>query len=197
MIEDSRTSRTKNQITHSLFLLMKEKDLSKITVTELAQLAEVDRKTFYLHYKGIEDVIREFQDQILQSSQDFDAFLEDTDPLENSFLLFEKIVSENLEFMKIFIQSGAYTYFFDHMKDMIQQRRKNWIWKKYPGYSEETKRKILMVMDSILASVFSLYFQWIEKNEDLSLQEVGILARTFVKDGLNGVIGQFNSEKNE
>jgi hypothetical protein len=52
-------------------------------------------------------------------------------------------------------------------------------------------------MDSILASVFSLYFQWIEKNEDLSLQEVGILARTFVKDGLNGVIGQFNSEKNE
>jgi AcrR family transcriptional regulator len=176
---------------------MKEKELSKITVTELAQLAEVDRKTFYLHYKGIEDVIREFQDQILQSSQDFDAFLEDTDPLENSFLLFEKIVSENLEFMKIFIQSGAYTYFFDHMKDMIQQRRKNWIWKKYPGYSEETKRKILMVMDSILASVFSLYFQWIEKNEDLSLQEVGILARTFVKDGLNGVIGQFNSEKNE
>ncbi|WP_392391644.1 TetR/AcrR family transcriptional regulator [Slackia piriformis] len=37
--------------------MAQEKDYGKITISELAREADVDRKTFYLHYSSIEDMI--------------------------------------------------------------------------------------------------------------------------------------------
>ena len=51
---DRRVSKTRNAITNTLLKLMEEKPLSEITVSELTELADVNRKTFYNHYENMD-----------------------------------------------------------------------------------------------------------------------------------------------
>ena len=56
---DRRVQKTKKAIYTALFGLMKEKPLDLISVTELAERANINRKTFYSHYATIPDVLDE------------------------------------------------------------------------------------------------------------------------------------------
>ena len=60
MAADRRVTRTKAALTAALFELLGEKDFSKISVTELTRRADVDRKTFYLHYQTVDEILEEF-----------------------------------------------------------------------------------------------------------------------------------------
>ena len=49
---DRRVKRTKKLLADALAALMKQKPLKSITVRELTELADLNRGTFYLHFKG-------------------------------------------------------------------------------------------------------------------------------------------------
>ena len=54
--QDRRFARTEKAIVEAFLRLAEERDLSKITVTALAREADIDRKTFYLHYGTVDAV---------------------------------------------------------------------------------------------------------------------------------------------
>ena len=56
-VTDRRTRYTRQIIKDSFLDLLKEKPFSKITVTELCRISEINRGTFYLHYYDIDDVL--------------------------------------------------------------------------------------------------------------------------------------------
>ena len=61
---DRRCLKTQKAIKNALVELMSEKDISQITVKELAQRADINRKTFYTHYTSIYDVSGEIENEI-------------------------------------------------------------------------------------------------------------------------------------
>ena len=61
---DRRVKRTKNNIYLAFFQLLKTKSMDEITITELASLADIDRRTFYSHYDTVIDVYNEFRQQL-------------------------------------------------------------------------------------------------------------------------------------
>lgn len=54
---DRRVMKTKNALFEAFDRLTQKKDYAKISVSELAREADIDRKTFYLHYSSIEDMV--------------------------------------------------------------------------------------------------------------------------------------------
>ena len=60
--QDRRINKTKAAIYRALLELLETREYSKITVTELTELADINRKTFYNHYSDISDVINEIED---------------------------------------------------------------------------------------------------------------------------------------
>lgn len=72
MSSDLRVVKTRRVIRDTLFELMGEKPLSKITISEICARAEINRKTFYRHYRTIGDVITELENEILN---DFSAIM--------------------------------------------------------------------------------------------------------------------------
>lgn len=50
-------TRSERHFVHALLSLMEEKDFREITVMELAERAEYDRKTYYRHFKSKEDIL--------------------------------------------------------------------------------------------------------------------------------------------
>lgn len=56
---DRRVVRTKKAIREAFMGLVQERDYEKITVASIAREADIDRKTFYLHYGSVDDVVDE------------------------------------------------------------------------------------------------------------------------------------------
>lgn len=64
---DLRVRRTKQAIRSAFVELMGERELSRITVKELAERAQVNRKTFYLHYETIDALVAELLDELTEA----------------------------------------------------------------------------------------------------------------------------------
>lgn len=61
--EDRRVLRSKRAIREALIELLRDKALRDITTTELCRKADINRNTFYTHYKSPFDVFEEIQEQ--------------------------------------------------------------------------------------------------------------------------------------
>ncbi len=62
---NSRPAKTKRNIKRALLILLNEKDISEITISELAKTAEISRKTFYLHYTDFSEILDEIKNDLV------------------------------------------------------------------------------------------------------------------------------------
>ena len=63
---DLRTIRTKKAIHNAFQAMAANTDIAHITVKELAELAGINRKTFYSHYDSIEALEQELLQSLIQ-----------------------------------------------------------------------------------------------------------------------------------
>lgn len=77
---DARVRYTRKVIENSFLTLLQQKHISKITVTELCQLAQINRATFYKHYADVPQLLEKLEarlfDQIRAAFTDHDVGLE-------------------------------------------------------------------------------------------------------------------------
>ena len=78
---DLRIQKTRAAIKSAFLELRRKKPIEKITVTELAKLAEINKATFYLHYSDIYSLADEMEDEviddILSEIQGLNKFFDD------------------------------------------------------------------------------------------------------------------------
>ncbi|MBS7527246.1 TetR/AcrR family transcriptional regulator [Fusibacter paucivorans] len=67
MKNDLRFQKTHSAIRAAFRTLMAKKDYDKITVKALCELAKINRKTFYLHYHTLDDMITELEYEIAEN----------------------------------------------------------------------------------------------------------------------------------
>ena len=68
--EDRRVRRTKERLRQALTQLLLEKDIHDITVRELTDLADVNRGTFYTHYKDIYDLLEQTENALFSELEE-------------------------------------------------------------------------------------------------------------------------------
>lgn len=67
---DRKTKYTRMVLQDSLIELMKEKPISKITIKELCENADINRTTFYAHYTNQYDLLRKIEDETISWAKD-------------------------------------------------------------------------------------------------------------------------------
>lgn len=65
---DLRIKKTRRAIQEAFLRLRAKKPLERITVKELAELAEISKATFYLHYQDIYDLSQQLQREAVEQS---------------------------------------------------------------------------------------------------------------------------------
>ncbi len=65
-LQERRYRRTEKLILDGLVTLLKEKSIKNITVRELADLVDINRSTFYLHYTDIYDLLEKTEHRLLE-----------------------------------------------------------------------------------------------------------------------------------
>ncbi|MCG7407191.1 TetR/AcrR family transcriptional regulator [Paenibacillus sp. ACRRX] len=63
---DRRVKRTKRKIRRALIELLNEKDFGAVTVQDIAERADINRGTFYLHYQDKYDLFERMGDDMLE-----------------------------------------------------------------------------------------------------------------------------------
>ena len=98
---DRRTRKTKRAIRNALAELLSQKNINDITIRDIADLADINRKTFYNYYSGIHQVVDEIENEIVLA---FESVLGDIDlkrDLNDPSRIFERltaIINTDLDF---------------------------------------------------------------------------------------------------
>ncbi|MGK9253774.1 TetR/AcrR family transcriptional regulator [Paenibacillus humicus] len=61
---DRRQARTKQLLYEALMDLVREKGAENVTVTDIASRANINRGTFYLHYRDVPDMLQQLKDDV-------------------------------------------------------------------------------------------------------------------------------------
>lgn len=102
--ENRKTRYTKMVLQESLFELMEKKPISKITIKELCENADINRTTFYAHYKDQYDLLSKIESEVLSwVKQSLTSLIDKKDKQERMNAL-EKIfqyISDNSRHLQI------------------------------------------------------------------------------------------------
>lgn len=61
---DRRVRKTKKQLRLALMELLAEKSAKSISVRELTERADINRGTFYIHYRDVGDLLQRLEDEM-------------------------------------------------------------------------------------------------------------------------------------
>ena len=187
--KDKRVIRTKALLIRSLSALMKQKNIKDITVKELCEYADINRGTFYLHYKDIYDMLdsieQELSEKFLQIFQKYNSETNEDFPYP-LFLEIFKLVDDNAELFRVLIGPNGDISFI--MK----------IFKLYNIHclqSEFNKLSPQFSMNQVYYSNFILYGcvglieQWLSRDTKESPDKMSELITKLVS---TGVLSLFN-----
>lgn len=157
---------TKESVFIALMRLLPLKDFSKITITEITEIAGVSRAAFYRNYTDKEDVIifylRDLFEELLLKIEN----LEDKNK-ENRIRLFFLFFKEHSEFVKVLINSKLTSLFYeqfciylaDFFKNQTNKLSKSKVFNKFlPQY--------------IASGLFRVLIEWIEGGTAESIDEI-------------------------
>ena len=187
--KDKRVIRTKALLIRSLSALMKQKNIKDITEKELCEYADINRGTFYLHYKDIYDMLdsieQELSEKFLQIFQKYNSETNEDFPYP-LFLEIFKLVDDNAELFRVLIGPNGDISFI--MK----------IFKLYNIHclqSEFNKLSPQFSMNQVYYSNFILYGcvglieQWLSRDTKESPEKMAELITKLVS---TGVLSLFN-----
>lgn len=151
---------TKDLIKKEFMKLLDEKKLDKITVTELAQKCQIERKTFYYHYENLEQLIKEiFESELDVIIEEFNENLS----WEDSFILAATFILENKRAIR-------HIYFSDYKANVekyVYSMAGEVIIKYVKHISKETRAKdidINLISYFYQCALSSALIQWIATN---------------------------------
>lgn len=123
--EDRRVRKTKKLLEDSLAELLIQKPLNSITVRELAERADINRGTFYLHYKDVYDMVDKIQNDIFTR---FNEIVKDYKPkygeqaLEPYLVELYKLLADNSKLARCLIGKNGDAAFVDRIRKSMKEK---------------------------------------------------------------------------
>ena len=187
--KDRRIRKTKQVLRQSFASLLAEKPLEDITVKELTERADINRGTFYYHYKDIYDL----KDQIEREL--FDEFVAVIDGYGVDNLRRElrsvmtdvfRFLQHNKEFGTIISAYKTDSLFFAWVRSEIFRRGLS-EWQRIYGFQDSIQWDYYL--DFVVAGCVTMLQSWIQKGMRESPEEMGALSERFILYGPGEVLG--------
>ena len=168
---DRRVLRTKKNIRQTFLQLLSEKSLTQLTVKELSEQADINRKTFYMYYSNIEDILSELEDELVQKLVlVFEKELFDREVFD-SYSFFENL--------NLAIQGDIELYRTLNHSDLLPHlilRAKNALidvfFRKYNIPADSDSERYILYTEYAASGILSMYTKWFSNDLHMSLEEL-------------------------
>lgn len=180
---DRRFQKNKREIRKAYISLVQEKGYQNVTISDIAQRADINRMTFYSHYDIVEDIFIEFVDEmesrIISEISSHNIF-----NLDIFFELLNNLMYQEIDFFRYIAKEGNCADFRSAFVKTIEKiiildlDDKN-------DYSE-TQKKI--TGNLIAVSIAYAYLDWLSGDfGSATLDEVISTTKELLKDNLSNI----------
>lgn len=185
---DSRVRRTKRLIRKGLMELAREKEISKISVKELADRIDINRGTFYLHYSDIENLVECIQKEIYDG---FNMLLSDvtverikTEPVE---ILYDicNFLNQNSDVCAVLLNSEKTSEFAVSTGNLLGEKCYELFSKAYPHLTEE---KYDLICEYFKYGGIGIIRSWLNNHPEKTPRQIAELWFSMAKGGVIGIL---------
>ena len=178
--KDRRFRRTQHQLLCALKELINTKSIVNISVRELAELADVNRATFYLHYRDPYDMLEQLGNEFIDKMKAILVKDNESFNPSKSFVNLYKYVKENFDIAYILFSPNCDSGFGRHLeKELEKFCFESWIVHAKDGDS----RNCDYFSVYLVAGVTALLQKWVFDGFVESPEEMAKLTQYFMMYG--------------
>ena len=182
--EDRRVRRTRARLRQALTTLLASKDIKDITVKEIADLADVNRGTFYCHYRDIYDMLTQVENALFEELGDLMNAYTASDLrsglapiLADAF----RFVKDNGDFCAALLSSRTDSAFFQRLYAVVFERCME-EWGELYGLRDDPLRELKM--NFIVSGVVGMIRTWLAAGLKQTPEEMAALAERMICQGI-------------
>ena len=177
--------RTQALLKYGLKELMLTKPIQNITVRELTDYVNLNRGTFYLHYKDIRDLLEYLENDILDEFIEITNAHQPQDMKGKPFPLIcdlYKFLEKNSDFIKLVLVDNQEQIFMNRIKEIIRERCMN-NWDEL--FANADPRMSEIYSSYVLSGCIGIIENWIRNDTHQSPEELARYTENIMMNGLN------------
>ena len=181
---DCRVRKTKRQLRLALMQLMSEKNVKDISVRELAAIADINRGTFYIHYKDVYDLLSQLEEEMAQGlikvcrAHHAEESSGSTFPYMNDLYRF---IKENADLCRVLLGANGDKAYTDRICQILRDEHLyDFVRYFYPG--DESLMNYFCSF--IISGNLSLALRWINTGMQETPEEMAVLAGEIIMHGV-------------
>ena len=180
--------RSRKLIKQAYVELLKEKEIDKITVMDVVTRADINRGTFYFHYKNVNAVSEQIGNEILAALFEFLDEFKQTRLIENPLPFLTNIarfLEKDMEFYRVLINSQHSAAFLNKLKTLFIDK----ILSDEKKMSAIKNKDQFMICVNLYASGFvGLYQDWFNRKIKMSLDDLTLNLSEIIKNGFKSFL---------
>lgn len=184
---DKRVMKTRRAIHAAMTRLLAVKPIEEITVTELAEAAEINRKTFYNYYSSVYMVAEEMEDEIVARFEDtlrkidFETLLMDP---QTTFSTLARLIVSDLDFYGNMLTNRNQSAFLQKIMTSLKIRIKAIYAPQITGDTE----KLDYILEYVIAGLVAVYQLWFESGRKMDIEVLSRYISMLAVYGIKEVI---------
>lgn len=185
---DSRVKRTKKLIRKGLAELSQSKSITKITVKELTDLIEINRGTFYLHYKDIYELVESIEQELYAEFEKNIVRIDAKTVLQNPIEILEdfcRFVHDNAEEFAMLSGVHGDAEFVHKIGTLLNDKVCSLFFEIYPQMDID---RYNMAYEYGKFGALGLLNCWLTQNPHWTARQVAEMWITLLGKGLSGIL---------
>lgn len=185
---DRRVAKTKKAIRNAFAKLLSEKNINDITIQDIADTADINRKTFYNYYSNIYQIVDEIENEIVTA---FSKAIQDVDfnrDMNEPYVIFSKlntIINSDIDFYAHLVKVDSNFCLFSKIVTALKDKVKE----SFSSQIVIEDSKLEFMIDYISAGMVAVYQIWFNSGRKISIEtlaeQVGIMTFCGVKGMLD------------
>lgn len=191
---DKRVMKTKRAIHSAMTRLLSVKPIEEITVTELSDAAEINRKTFYNYYNSVYMVAEEMEDEIVERFEDtlrkidFETLLQDP---QTTFNTLARIIASDLDFYETILTNRNQVYFLQKIITSLKER----IMALYFDRNSRDFELQEYMLEYIISGLVSVYQKWFTSGRKTDMEELSKYISMLAVNGVKSILAAPDEKK--
>ncbi len=182
--QDRRVRKTRALLRHCLAELMKTKQINEITVKELTDMSDLNRGTFYLHYRDVYDLLEQTEEELIG---EFNLALNKFEPAElhaHPSLVFTEIftlIRENQDIVGILMSENGDLKFQNRIKDIVKEKcLKDMI----SASRMKNQENFMLLLHYFLSGCVGIVQYWLKNGCRETPRELALITEDILREGI-------------
>ena len=189
---DIRIIKTRKFIREAVLRLLSQKKIEEISITELAEEAQINRKTFYNYYQSVSDVVEEIENDTVEkfvlAIKSTDWYNGDTLDFHKLFLCITEAVCDNMDFFGYLLNVSKTSRLIVKIETRLKEKGKAY----FSKYIEVDEDLIALVMDYVVSGMFSVYRRWFQSGRRMSVNDVAKSVGVMSLGAVNAMLEEYS-----